>query len=708
MKKILYSALCIGLLSAAGCSDFLEVTSPSETDADFVFSNSTTARAAMDGAYDTWRDCASSQVFGDGWYYALDVAGSDIERHPEKWANQPGRHWPEGLYQDGAYAGQYGLLLYDKDDDSSCYAKLYAVIGKANAVITAMESAANFEEIVAANEPSELGQLYGEAIAMRATAYRELIKYFGDVPYNRVFGEPAGAITSRDVIYEMTIADLRLVEPLMYDVGAIPGYTNVKKYFSKTYVQGLIGRMALEAGGYQTRRGDVERVDSNGNPMSYESAGLADNNGASYARRSDWRDYYELAKTYFGKVIQHSGSAQLLLTDPRADEGQRVYQNPYQYFFQQLHMDDAIYATESIYEYPMQQGGGNDSRPYSYGRPSSGGGSNAFPCKNYGQGRINPAYYYGMFDPNDMRRDVSVAVTGSNGKGQEVLINIAPGSTTNGGGLSLNKFDENRQVKPWYQAQRKSGINGPYMRIAEMYLGYAEACAALGQDAEALTYLRIIRERSFPAGMAKTEEFVASCGSMLDAVIEERGFEYAGEGDRRWTLVRSGKLADRIMKIKALTKQMIDGLKANGYYEFENGNVISNYIYTKQVDAKSQYGFRLTAQPTDASDPVLYPGWRGQHDDWGSFGCAYDAAPATNLAIKGLFKPVSEAEGAALEAEGYTKVAWGASLVEQEEEYSTYLFYGFTGTKAPIYLVPITPNALKAGGLTNGYGFNNE
>ena len=128
---------------------------------------------------------------------------------------------------------------------------------------------------------------------------------------------------------------------------------------------------------------------------------------------------------------------------------------------------DATYADESIYEYPMQQGGGNDGRPYSFGRPSSGGGSNAYPCKSYGQGRINPAFYYGVFDPADKRRDVSVTVTGSTGKGFEKLIPLVPNSKADGGGLSLSKWDENRQTRPWVEAQRKSGINGPYMRMSK-------------------------------------------------------------------------------------------------------------------------------------------------------------------------------------------------------------------------------------------------
>lgn len=707
MKKILYSALCIAALSVAGCSDFLDVTSTSEVDGDFVFSNSTTARAAMDGAYDTWRSCASTQVFGAGWFYALDAAGSDIERHPELWTNQPDRHWPESLYDNGTYAGSYSLTAYN-DGLNKAYNSLYAVIGKANAVITAMEEASNFEEIVGKGEPSELGQLYGEAIAMRATAYRELCKYYGDVPYNAVFGETANGLTSRDLIYEKTLDDLIRVEPLMYEVGAIPGYTDVKKYFSKTYVQGLIGRMALEAGGYQTRRQDIERVDKDGKTIAFESLpGSTPNNGAVYGRRTDWQDFYTLAKTYFGKVIASSGSARLVTEDPRKTENGRSYDNPYQYFFHEMHMSDAAYATESIYEYPMQQGSSSNERSYSSGRPSGGGGSKAYPCKAYGQCRINPAFYYGCFDPKDKRRDVSATVTGSNGSGVEVLLPFAPGSTCKGGGIALNKWDENRQPTPWWQKNRLSGINGPYMRMSEIYLGYAEACAALGDEGEAKAKLTIIRERAFPAGQANVDAFITKCGSLLKAVIEERGFEFAGEGDRRWTLIRTGLLPEKIRAIKELTAAMIDGLEQHGSYTFENGNVISDYVYTKSVDAKTDYGYRLTTQCTDETDPVLFPGWRGQHDDWSQFGCKYADNPKTNLAIKGLFAPVSETE-ADLQADEYTKVEWGKALVTNKKEYHEYLFYNYDYVSAPIYLVPFGDNTLSSANLTNGYGFKNN
>lgn len=713
MKKILYSVFCVaGMLTATSCEDYLEVSSPSEVDADFVFSNPRTARAALDGAYEAWRDVAQNAVFGDGFFYAADVAGSDIERHPEKFENQLGRHYPETFYQNGTYAGQYGLTSYLKDDGSAFYNKLYSLISKANAIITNMENAANFEEIINGGQ-SKLGQMYGEAIALRATAYRELCKNYGDVPYVGAYGVIPGGLASRDSIYDVCIAQLQQIEPLMYEVGSIPEVSPANKnYFSKTYVQGLIGRMCLDAAGYQTRRGDIERVDGNGNPLSFEKIGN-ENNGATYGRRSDWKDLYTIAKAAYEALLKKSGSAVFHLTDPRKAGNGRIYDNPYQYFFEQMHMSDAIYADESIYEYPMAQGpdAGNDGRPYSFGRPSAGGSKNAYPCKSYGQGRINPAYYYGIFDPNDMRRDVSIAVTGSDGKGVEKLLPFIPGSTTNGGGLSLNKWDENRQTTPWVANQRKSGINGPYMRMAEIYLGYAEVCAALGDEPTAKMYLETVRKRSFPAGLDKTDEFIASCGSLLRAVVEERGFEYAGEGDRRWTLIRSGFLPDALRRIKTLTKDMMDGLEANGYYEFENGNIISSHVWTKLVDAKSIYGHRLTAQcPIDKQDdPVLYPGWRGQNDDWTAHGCNYGTdTPKTNLAIKGLFEQISEEEAEALVADGYTKVNWGADLVANRVEYDKNLFLDYDYVSAPIYLWPFTPNQIAAGGFTNGYGFKNN
>ncbi len=697
MKKILYITLCAaGVLSMASCDDYLETESPSTVDANFVFSNMVTSHAAMDGAYEAWRDVLQNGVFGDGLWYAADVAGSDIMRHPEAFSNQPGRHYPESFYQNGKYAGSYGLLSYLKEDD--IYAKLFNVISKANAIITAVKDMSDFDEKIGnATAPSGLSQLYGEAVALKASAYRELIKNWGDVPYQARLGEAAGGLSPRDSIYDVILADLIAVEPLMYPLGKCPEYeSGVKNYFSQTYVDGLIGRIALEAGGYQTRRGDIPAVDGKGNALTIEKKGN-DNNGASYGRRADWQTFMATAKTYFKKAIDTPSTA--------------TFSSNYETFFNQMHGADAAYADESIYEAPMQQGGGNDARSYSLGRPSDGGSKNAYPCKAYGQGRINPAFYYGMFDPKDIRRDVACTVTGSTGKGTERLIPFKPNSKASGGGISCNKWDENRQSTVWTANQRKAGINQPYMRLSEIYLGYAEACAATGDNTNARAYLDKIRNRAFPNGGANTDAFIAKSGSLYNAIIDERGFEFAGEGDRRFTLIRTGLIGDKIKAVKELTRKMIDGLKANGYYEFENGNVISDYVWTKLVDAKSIYGYRLTGVTPAGKedDPVLYPGWRGQNDDWEAYGLSYGSStPATNLAIKGLFSRISAEEAAALEADGYKKENWGVDLVSNDDEYYKYLFLDYDYVSAPIYFWPFTPNVMVTGGFTNGYGFSQE
>lgn len=722
-NKFLYIALyAAGMLGATSCSDYLETKSPSTVDADFVFSSTATAKAALEGAKAAMHGAYSSHIFGDGLYYAADIAGSDIMRHPEGYAKQPGRHPAEAFYRNGTETGAYALTSYMKEGTDGTYGYLFSVIGKCNAITTAFEQKDNFEEMMSQSEPTELSQLYGEAVAIRATCYRELIKYFGDVQFQSTFGVAAGGLVSRDSIYDVCIEQLKKVEPHMYVLGTCPTYANnAKNYYSRTYVDGLIGRMALEAGGYQTRRNDIKRVDGKGNPLTFETLGT-DNQNATYGRRSDWKNLYATAKEYFKKAIDNAGTAVFHETDPRSeDKNGRVYNNPYQYFFQQLHDADATYADESIYEEPFTQGSsGNDPRPYSLGRPSNGGSKIAYPCKNYGQGRFNPAFYYGDFDPKDLRRDVSCTVTGSTGKGTEALIPFTPGSKQTAGGISCNKFDENRQPTVWTQAQRRSGINAPYMRLSEMYLGYAEACAATGDNAEAKTYLTKVRNRAFrTADEANVEGFINKEGSLLKAIIDERGFEFAGEGDRRFTLIRTGLLPEKIKEIKDLTRKMLDGLKTNGSYTFENGNTISAYIYTKSVDAagmkdangNTMYGYRLTTQCPEGkeNDPVLYPSWRGQKDNWDELGLDYGTkTPKTNLAIKGLFAPVSDQEAEELTKDGYKKVDWGKTLVDNDDEYYKYLFYDYDYVSAPIYLWPFTPNIIATGGFVNGYGFSNK
>lgn len=141
MKNKILNIALIGaaLMATTSCSDFLETKSVSTADGEFVFSNMTTARAAMNGAYSEWHGAVSAHIFGDGLFYALDIAGSDIMRHPEKYANQLPRHQAENFYEGGAVAGTYNPVTYGKEAPNSPYAVLFSVVGKANAIASAIE-----------------------------------------------------------------------------------------------------------------------------------------------------------------------------------------------------------------------------------------------------------------------------------------------------------------------------------------------------------------------------------------------------------------------------------------------------------------------------------------------------------------------------------------------------------------------------------------
>jgi starch-binding outer membrane protein, SusD/RagB family len=410
MKKILFIILVAVVFINTDCSkDYLDVSSPSAVDQEFVFSAPEEAYKVLVGCYDIWREG------NNGLYYDLDVVGSDTECHPETYDAQT-RHIPEGLYASE--------LTINFSDAISIWANLYKVANRANIIMEAIAAKEGYKSAVASNTINSWTQLYGEAAVFRAYAYFHLVRYFGDVPYftESIYNTSqtdSAKLISRDIIYDGEIANLKKVEPLMYRLGE-GGITAER--FSRTFAQGLIGKIALFAGGYGLRRTDFDY-----GTVTFDQLGTEKWN-ARYVRRKDYKTYYETAKTYLKACVDNPGPAcYLITTDPRG----AGYDNPFQYNFQ-MNMNLKV-SPESLYEAGYTQGQGNCERPYAFGRPSNGGSSNAFPCKGYGQSRIYPSFYYGDYDPKDMRRDVTATVTANSGACAEMIISFVPGSRQNGG-----------------------------------------------------------------------------------------------------------------------------------------------------------------------------------------------------------------------------------------------------------------------------------
>jgi hypothetical protein len=690
----------------SSCQDYLDAQSDSKYDSEFVFQSASEADKAILGAYDLMG--IESGIHSNRLFYEVTGVGSDIELGPELTSNS-GRYNGENLYFKNPTA---------TDNPPDAWNGLYKTIGRCNVIIDGFEKNAAF---IAADKtkPSTLTHLYGEVCAIRATMYFELTRNWGDVIY---FTKPivsdadykTAKVTSRDLIQEGELDNLIKVEPMMYKLNSSGTNATTATRMTQEYVQGMIARLALIRGGYSLR------------PPSYAGDGTilqTHPTRGKMVRRTDFLKYYTMANTYLKKLV-YSGNATLVTTDSRTPTNK--FSNPFQKIFQDG-MDYKI-SPEMIFEVSQLAGVTTTERPYAFGRPSSGG-STAYPPKAYGQMRFFPTYYYGMFDNKDLRRDVTVTATGLGGVADEKMISFKKGSTTAGGGLSLNKWDYSRMTdKTNATKQRITGINAPYMRLGDMVLLLAETYSVLGDDANARAELLKIRKRAFlpsdPEYTAKTTTYVNSKSgpTLLAAIQDERAFELGGEGQRKMDLVRWGILGKKVNELQAQMTAMTNAIRTTGSYTFPNGNVISDYIYTKNVTvAQSGLTDILTGNcyvtETDPLYPVLFPGWRGTATDW--VAPASTTLKKTMLAIKGIFKPLTPTEVTAALAAGYARVPYGIDLVNETTlpwdvntngVFGGYLPADYTANYSPLYLVaiPATTISVSGGNIHNDYGFPDQ
>jgi len=699
MKRILIYLSVVVALTFNSCKDYLTVDSESTLKDEFVFQSELETNKVILGIYEAVR--ASSGIHSSGLFYDVLAVGSDIEVGPEV-PSFGGRYNNENCYSASPQLSDMPI---------NAWAGIYNVINTCNLVIKSFESNATFQSLDK-TKPSSLGHLYGEAIGLRAMMYYELTRAWGDVIY---FTKPNiekadyenATLTDRSTIQEKEIENLKMVEPMMFHL-SFGDKTKSAERITKEFVQGLIGRMALLRGGYALR------------PATYAGDGDVIQSHPEWGkmvRRTDWKTYYGVANTYLKKLV-NEGMATLTTSDPRTPASK--YSNPFQYVFQQM-MDYKI-SNESIFEISELKGTTSE-RPYAFGR-ASGGGSVGYPPKAYGQVRFFPTFYYGKFNPKDLRRDVTITPTALGGLANEVIIGFAKGSTTKGG-LSLNKWDYSRMSDKTYAVnQRQTGINAPYMRLDDMILLLAETEVALGNDGPAQQALLKIRQRAFnpsdPQYAALTTGYVSSLtgDALMSAIQDERSFELAGEGQRRFDLVRWGILGKKINQVQTEMAAVIDGLNTSGKYQFANGNVISKYIYTKDVTlAQSGLSSILTTTcdvpNTDPNYPILYPAWRGTATDWK----AASGVTLKNscLAIKGMFETLSSAEVTALTTAGYKKTNWGVDLISDNWKpgiggiVGGYLPESFSANFPPRYILAIPATSIiYSKNVTNSYGFPNQ
>jgi len=531
MKTILnqISKWAVGItmsIALVACNDMLDMPSKTAFEVDAVFTSSSRSELAVMGIYPYFKSKALVN------YMTPD--------NDETYSNLSGNERAAlSKFNFAAASTQMKPILENR----------YMAINNANICIHGIEQSGNMENDNA--DSQKFKALYGEALALRAWAYFDLIRFYGDVPFTlnpTTVGEDYNlGRTSRDTIYDKILSDLELAAEY------VPWQSEVSYHdrITKAAVYGFISRIALHAAGYSLRW-DLETYDSSTLKMD---------------RRDDpnrIKELYQMARNACLKVIEKEGNEVGLSAD-------------YKSLFVDVH--NGQYNKETIFELGNYGTSANDEIGYSMGLSvGSGTPNNYMPSGTLV--RIVPSFYY-SFNEKDTRRDVTCAsfqVTKTTGVFELVdMSNIACG----------------KWRKIWQKTQGpESGltnINWIMMRYADILLMFAEADNELTTtpSTEAKDALKKVRNRAFAVADRQTqvEDYVNALTtkeSFFNAIVNERSWELASESNiRRTDLIRWNRLASTI----ADTRAKLNTIYLNKLNPYTNEVIPMYRIYKKEVFA---------------------------------------------------------------------------------------------------------------------------
>lgn len=461
------------------------------------------------------------------------------------------------------------LLNYDTSEsngqmntDNNAYGKFYEGIERANLAIEGLRQYGD----VANNK--NMAQLLGEALTLRAVIYADLTKAWGDVPARFAPNNNDNIYMprcNRDSIYKVLLADLKEAEDYCY----WPNQNSVTKTterVSKSFVKALRARIALYAGGYGLR-GDGYRL-SKDPELAPEKM-------------------YQIAKEECEDII-NAGYNKL---------------GSFKENFTKLCEDNVTAGGESIWEIPFSDGRGRVL--YTWGVKHAS--KDQYTQQN--QGGVNgPApYLYYDFDADDARRDITcVPYQWSkelvNGKSHQELRKISQWC------FGKLRYEWMKRI---VTSTNDDGVNFQYMRLADVYLMAAEAENQLGNTSTAWNYMEPVLARVLPAAKvnALKAKYCASKDAFQQGIIEQRGFEFAGEQLRKADLVRWGIIDNKMAEAK---QKLTDLANHQGAYE----GLPDKIYYTLDTDGETLklYGLNKGEDNADKIKELKAAGW--ENESW--------------------------------------------------------------------------------------------
>lgn len=459
------------------------------------------------------------------------------------------------------------LLNYDTSEsngqmntDNNAYGKFYEGIERANLAIEGLRQYGD----VANNK--NMAQLLGEALTLRAVIYADLTKAWGDVPARFAPNNNDNIYMprcNRDSIYKVLLADLKEAEDYCYWPNQ-NSITKTTERVSKSFVKALRARIALYAGGYGLR-GDGYRL-SKDPELAPEKM-------------------YQIAKEECEDII-NAGYNKL---------------GSFKENFTKLCEDNVTAGGESIWEIPFSDGRGRVL--YTWGVKHAS--KDQYTQQN--QGGVNgPApYLYYDFDADDARRDITcVPYQWSkeliNGKSHQELRKISQWC------FGKLRYEWMKRI---VTSTNDDGVNFQYMRLADVYLMAAEAENQLGNTSTAWNYMEPVLARVLPAAKvnALKAKYCASKNAFQQGIIEQRGFEFAGEQLRKADLVRWGIIDNKMAEAK---QKLTDLANRQGAYE----GLPDKIYYTLDTDGETLklYGLNKGEDNADKIKELKAAGWENK------------------------------------------------------------------------------------------------
>lgn len=545
MKKYKLSILILGLmLIFSSCDDYLDVEYPSAFDETYVFSNTSDAKKHLLGSYAMFAQDSYTSRMSAVW-----MQNTDVE------AIAPGAN-PDGSRRD-IWSLQGGLLA-NFGDMTKAWQESYKAIDRANQTIEGIQKSG------IANDP-DMKMMLGEAYCMRAYRYFLVINFWGDVPYFREAAKAGMELdvpkTDKNYIYSGLIQDLVDCEADMYFAG---DFGDGVERMNREFALGMIARMALFRAGYGTTKdGSMKRADQYLDVANDEGLAVTYTyNGAQKTARTS-SEYYQLAKDYCEKLISLRDRA----LNPNFAA---VFRNQCEW--------KVVNDSDILYEVAFGSTNGGGDVGWCVGVAVTGGSKGTTTI----QVNFTPSYYF-SFDTKDLRRDATISKISYTSDDEQKTQGITAMTAGKWNRLWL-------QGDPGKDSSKGTGINWPIMRYSDVLLMLAEAENELnGPSPLAKQMLTKVRQRAFASAdhTEKVTNYINKLNSKEDffnAIVDERAWEFGGEGLRKFDLGRWNNYGKKIVEAKkfldyagmAAFEQNLDNPEVAKYKN------LADYLYLKK------------------------------------------------------------------------------------------------------------------------------